>query len=146
MQIKIQPRWEIDSIVSISQGARGIRFVPDVMNGFCMRQTAKLQFHCYCISEFDSSLCSSVCYTGNKALARLTNYAAPMPKEIRSIFYGSRGRQVQTTEPIRQGARAPGCCMTQINNRQTAKLKFLLFQNFQLIQCCCIMQKIQSPA
>ena len=58
-----------------------------------------------------------------------------MPKEIQSIFYGSRGRQVQTTEPIRQGARAPGCCIPQINNRQTAKLKFLLFQKFQLIQC-----------
>ena len=58
-----------------------------------------------------------------------------MPKEVRSIFYGSGGRQVQTTEPIRQGARAPGCCIPQINNRQTAKLKFLLFQKFQLIQC-----------
>ena len=68
-----------------------------------MRQIAKLQYHCYRISEFDSSLCSSVYYTGNKALARLTNYAAPMPKEIRNIFYGSRGKQVQTTEPIRQG-------------------------------------------
>ena len=101
---------------SLSQGARSIRFVPDIMNGFCMRQTAKLQYHCYCISEFDSSLCSSVCYTGNKALARLTNYAAPMPKEIWSIFYGSRGRQVQSTEPNRQGARALGCCIPQISN------------------------------
>ena len=101
---------------SISQGGRSIRFVPDIMNGFCMRQTAKLQYHCYCISEFDSSLCSSVCYTGNKTLARLANYAAPMPKEVRSIFYGSGGRQVQATEPIRQGAMAPGCCIPQINN------------------------------
>ena len=101
---------------TISQGARGIRFVSDIMNGFCMHQIAKLQYHCYCVSEFDSSLCSSVCYTGNKALARLTNYAAPIPKEIRSIFYGSRGRQVQTTEPIRQGATAPGCCIPQITN------------------------------
>ena len=131
---------------SISQGAGGIRFVPDIMNGFCMSQITKLQCHCYCVSEFDSTLCSSVCYTGNKALARLTNYAAPMSKEIRSIFYGSRGRQVQTTEPIRQGTRAPGCCIPQINNRQTAKLKFLLFQKFQPIQCCCVMQKLQSPA
>ena len=62
---------------SISQGARSIRFVPDIMNGFCMRQTAKLQYHYY---------------TGNKTLARLANYAAPMPKEVRSIFYGSGGR------------------------------------------------------
>ena len=113
---------------SISQGARSIRFVPDIRNGFCMRQTAKLQYHCYHISKFDSSLCSSVCYAGNKTLARLTNYVTPMPKEVRSIFCGSRGRQVQTTEPIRQGARAPGCRIPQINNRQTAKLKFLLFQ------------------
>jgi len=101
---------------SISQGARSIRFVPDIMNGFCMRQTAKLQNHCYRISEFDSPLCSSVCYTGNKALDRLANYAAPMPKEVRSIFYSSGGRQVQSTEPIRQGARAPGCCIPQTNN------------------------------
>ena len=101
---------------SISQGGRSIRFVPDIMNGFCMRQTAKLQYHYYRISEFDSSLCSSVCYTGNKTLARLTNYAAPKPKEVRSIFYGSGGRQVQTTEPIRQGARAPGCCILQTSN------------------------------
>src|SRR6185503_7114549 len=64
----------------ISQGARSIRFVPDIMNGFCMRQTAKLQYHCYCISESDSSLCSPVCYTGNKALARLTSYAALCPR------------------------------------------------------------------
>jgi len=120
---------------SISQGGRSIRFIPDIMNGFCMRQTAKLQYHCYRISEIDSSPCSSVCYTGNKALARLTNHAAPMSKEVRSIFHGSRGRQVQTTEPIRQGARAPGCYIPQINNRQTTKLKFLLFQKFQLIQC-----------
>ena len=61
---------------SLSQGARGIRFVPDIMNGFCMRQIAKLQYHCYCISELDSSICSPVYYTGNKALARLTGYAA----------------------------------------------------------------------
>ena len=112
----------------LSQGAQGIRFVPDIMDGFCMRQIAKLQYHCYHISKFDSSLCTPVYYAGNKALARLAGYVTPMPKEVRSIFYGSRGRQVQTTEPIRQGARAPGCRIPQINNRQTAKLKFLLFQ------------------
>jgi hypothetical protein len=57
----------------------------------------------------------------------------PYTKEVQSISYGSRGRQVQSIEPIRQGARAPGRCIPQIN-RQTAKLKFLLLQKFQLIQ------------
>ena len=32
---------------SISQGARSIRFVPDIMDGFCTRQTAKSQYHYY---------------------------------------------------------------------------------------------------
>jgi len=44
----------------------------------------------------------------------------PYAKEVRSIFYGSDGRQVEATEPICQGARAPGCCILQINNWQTA--------------------------
>jgi len=44
----------------------------------------------------------------------------PYAKEVRSIFYGSDGRQVQATEPICQRARAPGCCILQINNWQTA--------------------------
>ena len=61
---------------SLSQGAQGIRFVPDIMDEFCMRQIAKRQYRCYYISELDSSICSLVYYTGNKALARLTGYAA----------------------------------------------------------------------
>ena len=32
---------------SISQGARSIRFVPDIMDGLYMRQTAKSQYHYY---------------------------------------------------------------------------------------------------
>ena len=67
---------------SLSQGAQGIRFVPDIMDEFCMRQIAM----------------------------------QPYAKEVRSIFYGSDGRQVEATEPICQGARAPGCCILQINN------------------------------
>ena len=61
---------------SLSQGAQGIRLVPDIMDEFCMRQIAKMQYHCYYISELDSSICTPVYYTGNKALARLTGYAA----------------------------------------------------------------------
>ena len=61
---------------SLSQGAQGIRFVPDIMDEFCMRQIAKMQYRCYYISELDSSICTPVYYTGNKALARLTGYAA----------------------------------------------------------------------
>ena len=61
---------------SLSQGARGIRFVPDIMDEFCMRQIAKMQYRCYYISELDFSICSPVYYAGNKALARLADYAA----------------------------------------------------------------------
>ena len=73
---------------SISQGAWSIRFVPDIMNGFCMRQTAKLQYRYYRTSEFDSPLCSSFDYTGSKTLARLANYAAPMPNDACQTLYG----------------------------------------------------------
>ena len=61
---------------SLSQGARGIRFVPDIMDEFCMRQIAKMQYHCYYISELDFSICTPVYYAGNKALDRLAGYAA----------------------------------------------------------------------
>ena len=90
---------------SISQGARSIRFVPDIMNGFCMRQTAKLQYHCYRISEFDSSLCSSVCYTGNKALARLTGYAALCP---RRSGVSSTAHVADRSNQLNLFARGPG--------------------------------------
>ena len=85
---------------SLSQGAQGIRFVPDIMDEFCMRQIAKMQYRCYYITELDSSICTPVYYTGNKALDRLAGYAALW---VRSIFYGSDGRQVEATEPICQG-------------------------------------------
>ena len=83
----------------ISQGARSVCFEPDTKDRFCMRQTAKLQYHYYHTSEFDSPLCSSFCYTGNKTLVRLAIYATPIPKDtsstaygVRSVFYGSDGR------------------------------------------------------
>ena len=93
---------------SLSQGAQGIRFVPDIMDEFCMRQIAKMQYRCYYISELDSSICTR----------RLLVLQAMQPyaKEVRSTFYGSDGRQVEATEPICQGARALGCCILQINN------------------------------
>ena len=36
---------------SISQGARSIRFVPDIMDGLYMRQTVKAQYHYYHANE-----------------------------------------------------------------------------------------------
>src|SRR6185312_9483956 len=89
---------------SISHGARGIRFDPDIMNGFSMRQTAKLQYHCYCINELDSSLCSPVCYTGNKALARLTGYAALCP---RRSGVSSTAHVVDRSNQLNLSARGP---------------------------------------
>ena len=84
----------------VSQGALSIRFEPDITDRFCMRQTAELQYHYYHISEFDSPLCSSFDYTGNKTLARLENYATPTRlrtlaqphTSVRSVFCGSDGR------------------------------------------------------
>ena len=73
---------------SISQGARSIRFEPDITDRFCKRQTAKLQYHYYHTSEFDSPLSSSFCYTGNKMLARLAIYATPMPQDACPTTYG----------------------------------------------------------
>ena len=72
----------------VSQGARSVRFEPDITDRFCMHQTAKLQYHYYHISEFDSPLCSSICYTGNKTLAQLANYATPIPKDACPASYG----------------------------------------------------------
>ena len=61
---------------SLSQGARGICFAPDIVDEFCMRQIAKMQYRCYYISKLDSSIYTPVYYTGNKALDRLAGYAA----------------------------------------------------------------------
>ena len=84
----------------VPQGARSVRFGLDTTDRFCMRQKAKLQYHYYHTSEFDSPLCSSFDYTGNKMLARLENYATPTRLRmlaqphtgVRSVFCGSYGR------------------------------------------------------
>ena len=52
----------------VSQGARSVCFEPDTKDRFCMRQTAKLQYHYYHPSEFDFPLCSFFYYLGNKSL------------------------------------------------------------------------------
>ena len=71
----------------VSQGARSVRFEPDTKDRFCMRQTAKLQYYYYHPSEFESPLCSSSYYTGNKMLVRLAIYATPIPKDACSTSY-----------------------------------------------------------
>ena len=42
----------------VSQGVWSVRFEPDITDRFCMRQTAKLQYHYYNTSEFDFPVCS----------------------------------------------------------------------------------------
>ena len=65
----------------VSQGARSIRFEPDITDRFCMRQTAKLQYHYYHISEFDLQ---SMLYLCPRTLAQ-------PHMGVRSVFFGSDG-------------------------------------------------------
>jgi len=83
---------------------------------FCLRQTAKLQYHCYHTSEFYFLLCSSFSYTGDKLLVRLAIYATPVPKTlaqphtgVQSVFYGSStARMADRSKQLNLSARGPG--------------------------------------
>ena len=92
MQIEVSVVDRVKTTEPVSQGARSIRLEPDTKDRFCMRQTAKLQYHYYHLSEFDFPLCSFFCYTGNKSLVRLAIYATPMPKDTCSTSYGGPER------------------------------------------------------
>ena len=70
---------------SVSQGG-GVFAFSHKPDRSCMHQTAKLQYHCFHTSEFDSSVCSSFCYTGNR-ITRSLGWQT-MPKDASPTSYG----------------------------------------------------------
>ena len=78
---------------SISQGAGAFALSQTpTIDPACIKQLSRSIITTMQTSFILLSVVLSATQEGNKTLARLANYAAPMPKEVRSVFYGSNGR------------------------------------------------------